>query len=136
MIDNSKSISSSRPYLVRALYQWIVDNDLTPYLLVNATATGVDVPQQHISNGKIVLNIHPNSVRNLSLENDWISFSARFFGAPREVLFPAQATLAIYARENGQGMTFYQEDHSGGDNPPPSPGPEAGSQKPTLRVVK
>jgi stringent starvation protein B len=136
MVDNSKlTMSSSRPYLIRALYQWIVDNGLTPHLLVDATAAGVDVPREYVSNDKIVLNIHPNSVRELSLENDWISFSARFSGAPREVLFPVQTTLAIYARENGQGMTFRKDDN-GGDYPPTSPGADTGSQKPSLRIVK
>jgi stringent starvation protein B len=132
MVDNSKpTMSSSRPYLVRALYQWIVDNGLTPHLLVDATVTGVDVPQQCVSNGKIILNIHPNSVRELSLGNDWISFSARFSGTSRQVLFPVQATLAIYARENGQGMTFHE-----GDYPPDSSGADMSSRRPSLRVVK
>jgi stringent starvation protein B len=136
MVDNSKpTMSSSHPYLVRALYQWIVDNGLTPHLLVDATVTGVDVPQQYISKGKIILNIHPSSVREISLENDWISFSARFSGASRRVLFPVQAILAIYARENGQGMTFHKEG-DGGDYPPDSSGTDTGNRKTSLRVVK
>lgn len=134
MVDNSiPAMTSSRPYLIRALYQWIVDNSLTPHLLVDATAAGVSVPQQRISEGKIVLNIHPSSVRNLSLENDWINFSTRFAGTPYEVAFPVQAALAIYARENGHGMAF-REEENGGNHPPPSS--DAGSRKPSLRVVK
>lgn len=134
MADNSiLTMTPSRPYLIRALYQWIADNGLTPHLLVDATATDVRVPQQYISDGKIVLNIHPNSVRDLLLENDWISFSARFSGTSYEVAFPVQATLAIYARENGHGMAFHDEDN-GGDHPP-TPSDE-GSRKPSLRVVK
>ncbi|WP_197702539.1 ClpXP protease specificity-enhancing factor [Candidatus Nitrosoglobus terrae] len=128
-------MSSNRPYLIRALYQWIIDNGLTPYLLVDATVIGVEVPHQHVSNGKITLNIHPNSIRDLSLENDWFSFSARFSGISHQILFPAQATLAIYAKENGQGMKFNEEDRS----PPPPPNPSSPnplSRKPTLRIVK
>ncbi|MGR6035738.1 MAG: ClpXP protease specificity-enhancing factor [Candidatus Nitrosoglobus sp.] len=132
MVNNSKpTMSSNRPYLIRALYQWIVDNGLTPHLLVDAMVTGVDVPQQYVSNGKIILNIHPHSVRELLLENDWISFSARFSGTSRQVLFPVQATLAIYAKENGQGMTFHD-----GDYPPDSSGADLGNRRPSLRVVK
>nr|WP_166805150.1 ClpXP protease specificity-enhancing factor [Nitrosococcus wardiae] len=127
-------MTSSRPYLIRALYQWIVDNGLTPHLLVDAAMPGVNVPPQHVTDGKIVLNVHPNSVRELSLENDWISFSARFSGSPYKVIFPVRATLAIYARENGQGMVFPEEDNGGGGPSPPSS--DKGDRKPSLRVVK
>lgn len=128
-------MTPSRPYLIRALYQWIADNSLTPHLLVDATAVGVRVPQQYISDGKIVLNIHPNSVRDLLLENDWISFSTRFSGTFYEVAFPVQATLAIYARENGHGMAF--RDEGDGDDHPPTPSDsDANSRKPSLRIVK
>jgi stringent starvation protein B len=135
MSDNPKpTMTSSRPYLIRALYQWIVDNGLTPHLLVDAAVTGVKVPSQYITDNRIVLNIHPDSVHNLSIENDWISFSARFAGTPYEIIFPVQATLAIYARENGQGMAF-REDGNGSDHPPTAP--DSGHQKkPSLRIVK
>ncbi|ABA56824.1 ClpXP protease specificity-enhancing factor [Nitrosococcus oceani] len=134
MADNSNHpMTSNRPYLIRALYQWIIDNDLTPHLLVDTTLSGVQIPQQHASEGKIILNIHPNSVRDLCLENDWISFSARFSGTSYKALFPVQAALAIYARENGQGMIFQKGDH---DGDPPPPAPDEGGRKPSLRVVK
>lgn len=126
-------MTSNRPYLIRALYQWIVDNGLTPHLLVDATIPEVNVPSQYVSDGKIVLNIHPNSVRELSLENDWISFSARFSGNLYKVIVPIHAALAIYARENGRGMVFPEEDNDGG---PPPPAADTGGRKPSLRVVK
>ncbi|ADE16876.1 Stringent starvation protein B [Nitrosococcus halophilus Nc 4] len=138
MVDNATPpMTSSRPYLIRALYQWIVDNGLTPHLLVDASMPDVNVPSQHVSDGKIVLNVHPNSVRELSLENDWISFSARFSGAPYKVIFPVRATLAIYARENGQGMVFPEEGNGDdGGGPPSPPSSDTGGRKPSLRVVK
>ncbi|CAH9014586.1 ClpXP protease specificity-enhancing factor [Candidatus Nitrosacidococcus sp. I8] len=133
--SNLPPISSSRPYLIRAFYEWITDNQLTPYLVVNTNFPDVKVPEQYISDGKIILNTHPHSVKNLSLENEWISFSARFSGVVHEIIFPVCATLAIYAKENGQGMTFPQE-----NLPPPTSPPDKDikdkSRKPMLRVVK
>ena len=126
------SMTSSRPYLIRALYQWIVDNGMTPYLLVNAHGEGVEVPARYVQQGKIVLNLNPSAVQGLDLGNDWISFSARFSGQPMSVRLPPRAVLAIYARENGQGMTFPEE---GG--PPPPPAPSTGKPgRPSLKVVK
>jgi stringent starvation protein B len=100
------NMSSSRPYLIRAMYEWIVDNGLTPYLLVDAQQESVEVPTEFVEDGKIVLNVSPTAVEHLDLGNDWISFQARFAGSPRQLHVPASATLAIYARENGQGMMF------------------------------
>lgn len=100
------NMSSSRPYLIRAIHEWIVDNGLTPYLLVDAQQDSVEVPTEFVEDGKIVLNVSPSAVTNLELGNDWISFQARFSGSSRHLVFPAAATLAIYARENGQGMMF------------------------------
>lgn len=127
------AMSSSRPYLIRALHQWIVDNGLTPHLVVDATAAGVQVPAQFVQGGKIILNISPGAVSQLELTNDYVSFNARFSGQPMDVFLPPRAVLAVYARENGRGMAFgEEEDDSGG--PPRDDGPEPG--KPTLRVVK
>ena len=102
-------MTSTRPYLIRALYEWIEDNGLTPHILVDAEAPGVTVPKQHIREGQIVLNINPSAVRDLRLGNDWIEFSARFGGVARAIQIPVAAVLAIYAHENGQGMAFGEE---------------------------
>ncbi|MES1954586.1 ClpXP protease specificity-enhancing factor [Salinisphaera hydrothermalis] len=100
-------LTSRRPYLIRALYDWVLDNDLTPHLLVAADAPGVNVPRQFVTDdGKITINISPTAVRGLALENQLISFSARFSGANYNVAVPPGAVLALYARENGEGMLF------------------------------
>lgn len=127
-------MTSSRPYLIRAIYEWIVDNGLTPYLLVNAAAEGVVVPTQYVDNGKIVLNVSPHAVNALQLGNEWITFGARFSGTPMQVNVPPSAVLAIYAKENGQGMLFNEEE-GGGEPPPESPTPKKPG-RPTLKVVK
>lgn len=136
----STAMSSSRPYIIRALYEWIVDNEATPYLLVDARGREVSVPQNFVSkDGQIVLNIAPSAVRDLHLDNQGISFSARFGGVPMQVYVPCGSVLGIYARENGQGMIFEPEE---GPEPPPDDGgdkepPQSPSGKrPTLRVVK
>jgi stringent starvation protein B len=102
-------MNSSRPYLLRALLDWICDNALTPHLLVDATVPAVVVPTQFVQQGKITLNIGPNAVEGLDMGNDAITFSARFAGQPMQVHVPVTAVLAIFARENGQGMMFGQE---------------------------
>ena len=128
-------MTSSRPYIIRALYDWIVDNRCTPYLLVDATPADVQVPTEYVDNGKIVLNVSPSAVRDLHLGNDEITFRARFGGTSRDLQFPVQSVLAIYARENGKGMMFSDDD---GVDPPPSPDSDKLKlrQKPTLKVVK
>ncbi|NYS59216.1 ClpXP protease specificity-enhancing factor [Vreelandella salicampi] len=100
---------SSRPYLARALYEWLVDNELTPYLVVDATQPDVEVPKQFVQNGQIVLNVAPTAVRDLFMENQAIGFNARFGGQPMQVMIPITALIAIYARENGAGMVFGHE---------------------------
>lgn len=133
-------LTPTRPYLIRAFYDWILDNDLTPYILVDATFDGVQVPQDFISEGKIVLNLTPSAIKGLDLGNEWIAFSARFAGKAMEIFIPVLSVTAIYAQENGRGMVFHDE-----ENPtPPSPPPEGtdkrdeppASKKPQLRVVK
>ncbi|MEJ2397982.1 MAG: ClpXP protease specificity-enhancing factor [Gammaproteobacteria bacterium] len=123
-------MTSSQPYLLRAIYEWIVDNSLTPYILVDAGNSDVQVPQQFVENGKIVLNIAPRAVNNLQLNNEQVTFDARFSGQPMQVMLPISAVLAIYAKENGQGMVFNE-----GDQPPPEPEP-TDPDKPKLRLVK
>lgn len=125
-------MTPSRPYLIRALHQWIVDNGLTPYVLVDAEAEHVEVPSQYVQDGKIVLNVAPQAVSGLDLGNDWIQFHARFSGVEATVSIPVHAVLAIYARENGQGMVFGED---GGDEPPPEPSPDR-PKRPSLKVVK
>ena len=131
-----EKMTSSRPYLIRSLYQWIVDNDVTPYILVDALVDGVDVPSQHIQDDKIVLNIAPMAVQHLDLGDEVIFFSARFSGQSVELVVPIESVLAIYAKENGQGMMF--NDEPGLTTPPPdsSPEPSSKANKPSLRVVK
>lgn len=102
-------MQSSRPYIARALYQWLLDNDLTPYIVVDAEQPGVEVPRQFVQNGQIVLNLAPTAVRDFSMENEAVSFSARFGGRPMQVMVPIEALIAIYARENGVGMVFGHE---------------------------
>lgn len=135
------AMTSSRPYMIRALYEWIVDNGCTPYILVDAQAPGVEVPQQHVNKeGQIVLNINPTAVKDLFIGLEQINFNARFGGIPTDLLIPCPAVLGIYARENGQGMVFEPE-----PNPePPKPDPESGKKstqkegpkRPNLKVVK
>lgn len=130
-------MTSQRPYLLRAMHDWILDNHLTPHILVDALRDGVRVPQEYVQDGQINLNIAPSAVRNLQLGNRDISFSARFRGVPMEVLVPVTAVLGVYARENGQGMSFADFDNE----PPPAPGSDGGKRpssagKPSLRVVK
>ena len=105
-MEELANMSSSRPYLIRAMHEWIVDNGLTPYLLVDAQQDSVEVPTEFIEDGKIVLNVSPTAVEHLELGNDWISFQARFGGRPVDISIPAAAVQAIYGRETGEGMVF------------------------------
>src|SRR3990167_4340286 len=116
----SMNMTSNRPYLIRAIYDWIVDNDLTPYLLVNAAFPGVEVPQEHVNGGRIVLNISPKASRWLHLENDRILFTARFSGLATQIFVNPAAVLAIYAKENGRGMEFGEEYDNLPTKPPTS----------------
>ncbi|MGY5394035.1 MULTISPECIES: ClpXP protease specificity-enhancing factor [Acinetobacter] len=106
MSEQEINLSPTRPYLARAIYEWICDNNLTPYLLVDATQPNTRVPEQFIQDGQIVLNIVPHAVHQLHMSNDAITFSARFGGVSRDIYVPLYAVLGIYARENGQGLFF------------------------------
>lgn len=109
MADIKTTMSSSRPYLVRAFNEWVLDNDCTPYIVVDAGMQGVQVPAQHVDNGQIVLNISPSAVKSLVIDNSILEFNARFGGVPMQVFVPLQAVVAIYAKENGEGMVFGSE---------------------------
>jgi len=132
------SSRSRRPYLIRAIYQWAVDNAYTPHLLVHADYPGVNVPREHVQEGRITLNISPMAIQNLSLEQDPIWFSARFSGRAFDVQVPSGAVLAVFARENGEGVVFGEveptQPQDGGSNQPEPTRPKPG--RPQLRVVK
>ncbi|MDF3934383.1 ClpXP protease specificity-enhancing factor [Pseudomonas citronellolis] len=135
-------MNSSRPYLVRALYEWIVDNGCTPHILVNAEFPGVRVPPGYASDGQIVLNVSPTAVRHLQMDNEAVSFEGRFGGVAQNLYIPSQAVMAVYARENGQGMVFDLEppvpadDEELQDDGGPTDEPPRPSGRPSLKVVK
>lgn len=125
-------MTPNRPYLIRAINEWLLDNQSTPHLLVDAEADGVDVPNQYIQDGRIVLNIGPNAVEGLRVTNEDVTFLARFSGVSQLVSLPVSAVLAIYAKENGRGMMFSED-----EGPEPEPGgPAEKSSRPALKVVK
>jgi len=136
-------VLSRRPYLLRAMHEWISDSNQTPHIVVDATQPAVEVPQQYIQGGKIILNVSLNATSALNLGNDYVSFRARFSGATHDIMVPIGAVLGIYARETGQGMIF-----SDADVPPPQPtppaepsapssgAPEVKRARPALKVVK
>ena len=128
-------MTPSRPYIMRALYEWIVDNDCTPYVLVDAAASDVMVPQQFVKDGQIVLNISPGAVMDLNIGNDAMAFNGRFGGVATDVYVPISAVVGMYARENGQGMVFEPEESTPPpEEPPPDPiKPKSG---PALKIVK
>jgi stringent starvation protein B len=126
-------MTSLKPYLIRSIYEWIIDNNLTPHLLVDAENIHSILPTEFVEDGKIVLNIRPEAIQGLSLGNEEIEFNARFSGKPMHISTPTAAVLAIYAKENGKGMIFDQEDSNDDEPKPPEKKPTA---KPTLRIVK
>ena len=120
----SNDLTPSRPYLLRALNEWILENDCTPYVVVDAGINGVEVPEEYVTDGQIVLNVMPGAVRDLQITNEALFFSARFGGIPMQVYAPMVAIVAIYAKENGEGMVFGSE--AGAPSPddvPPPPKP-------------
>lgn len=138
-------MTPSQPYLLRALNEWIVDNGSTPQILVDSTHPDLSIPDSVRAGDKVVLNIAPSAVRDLEIDNEYVSFVARFSGVSHAVLVPVEAVQAIYARENGQGMMFPDsDDDDSGDSGEPNdtdsaskkdrPGPRRG--KPNLKVIK
>lgn len=146
------NLTPSRPYLLRAFYEWLLDNELTPHLLVNAELPHTLVPQQYVKDGQIVLNIAPQAVVGLQMDNDAVSFSARFGGSPFQVYIPMAAVVSVQARENGAGTFFppepaYEEWLAGidesavadtpvADTDPEDDPPAPKKGRPNLRVVK
>jgi len=136
MIDDTDSMTSSKPYLIRAIHEWILDNQMTPHLVVDANYPDTCVPVEFVDGGRIVLNISPGAVRGLVIGNDWIQFNARFNGIAREIMVPCEAVVGIFTRENGQGMVFpdphypAEGEDAATDAPPPQ------SAGPTLRPVE
>ena len=134
-------LTSTKPYLIRALYEWITDNECTPYVIVNAEATDVEVPRQYIEDGRIILNVSDDAVRDLQVTNEFLEFNARFNGVATQVYTPVSAILAIYAQENGHGMVFSDDENL--DQPSPEgskvkkvikrPDPNS---KPNFKVIK
>lgn len=127
-------MTSNRPYLLRALYEWISDNGLTPYLLVDATSEHVRVPPGAAKDGRIVLNIAARAVSQFEITNEHVRFLARFGGVSQSVHVPMASVLAVYAQENGQGMMFSADNAP--TEPPPEPPPEEAPKRPHLRVIK
>lgn len=146
-----QTMTSTKPYLIRAIHEWCSDQGLTPYIVVIVRGQ-MQVPMEYVKNGEIVLNASYNATRNLTLGNDFITFSARFNGVSREVVIPVGAVVSIFAKENGEGMGFeYDEDVQTGlqsagedvaetaaaeERPEPEPQPPAGGGRSHLRVVK
>ena len=132
-------MTSNRPYLMRAIYEWILDNDMTPHVLIDADLPDVEVPRQYVEEGRIVLNVSPGAVQQFAIDNECLGFSARFGGKAFAIYAPINAVRAIYAAENSEGMMFellptseFEEDGTESDDPDPTPPPK----RPSLRVVK
>lgn len=135
------TVTSRRPYLLRAMHEWITDNSQTPHVVVDAGVVGVKVPPQHIKDGRIILNISLHAAQGLSLGNEALSFRARFGGVSQDIVVPIPAIVGIYARESGQGMIFGDNDGPVGTTeppppPPPASPPPAAPRRSHLKVVK
>lgn len=127
-------MNAAKPYLLRAIHEWLTDSDCTPYLLVNAELPYVEVPREHVKDGRIVLNVSLSACVNFTIDNDAVSFSARFAGQPRDIYVPVGAVEALYAKENGEGMSFEVEAL---ETPPEPAQEEDGKPKGShLKVIK
>jgi stringent starvation protein B len=134
-----RKMSSNRPYLLRALYEWITDNGMTPLILVKADLADTHVPAAYIEDGRIVLNISMSAVQGLELGNEFVRFHARFAGVVEAVQIPVNAIQAIYARENNMGMLLPDDPVSkgvAGEDEPAGKDDNVETARPTLRVVK
>jgi len=132
-------MTSSRPYLLRALNEWIVDNSLTSHIVVDANQDNVVVPLDYVESGKIVLNVSPFAVQNLAIDNEFVTFSARFSGKAMSISVPINAVMAIYAKENGQGMVFADEVSTPAKEtaePQIEESKEKAAERPSLTLVK
>lgn len=126
------AMTSSVPYLLRAINEWILDNSLTPYLIVDASVEATSVPVDYVKDGQIVLNISPTAIRDLVIGDEYVAFSGRFGGVPHEIFAPIPAVMGIVAKENGEGMWFPREEV----DPEPPPRPEKKKGPPALKVIK
>lgn len=135
-VNNSNR--SKRPYLIRAMHEWMGDNDRTPHVVVDTSVDGVSVPAEHVKDGKIILNISESAAHNLKLTNDAVSFRARFGGVPFDVWAPMQSVLGIYARETGQGMIFSHDAETAEqiESPKMQDAVEETPSRPHLTIVK
>ena len=131
-------MAALRTHLVGAVYQWAVESGFSPFVLVDATRPGVQVPSGRVEDGRITLNVDPRAVRNFSIQDEIVSFQARFGGQPFMVILPIFSVLAIYARENGRGLSFEGEDEPEPPTPTTTPPPDMpiGRKGPALRRVK
>jgi len=146
MTTSSREQFGQRPYLLRAMHEWMADNNLTPHIVIDTSAENLQVPEGHDADGKLVLNVSYAATRGLSLGNDLVCFEARFSGVPKQVAVPVDAILGIYARETGQGMVFSSEDvpppdagpppDGGGSSPDATPARPEKPERPSLKVVK
>lgn len=127
-------MTSTKPYFFRAIYEWLTDNQFTPYVMVDALKPGVEVPQEFVEDGQVVLNMSMDAIRNLEMSNHDVQFDARFSGVTRHIHLPMDAILSLYAAENGQGMVFSEEDEDGDGSPPDDTPPPP--KKPNLKIVK
>jgi stringent starvation protein B len=135
------ALPPKRPYLLRALHQWMIDNNQTPYLVVDAAHAGVVVPEEHVQEGRITLNLSYSATSNLAMGNDEICFDARFGGVARRVFIPMPAVLGIYARESGEGLVFPPDEYQAAADadpgkPDPDPPDPPSPRRPSLKVVK
>jgi stringent starvation protein B len=131
-------MTPSKPYLIRGLYEWLQDNQVTPYILVDTSSDDVLIPKGIATDGKVVLNLSPSAIQNLEMTNDHVSFSARFNGVAQEIYCPIASILAIYARENGEGMMFNQESENAteSDGADKDAGRPKKTGRPGLKVIK
>jgi stringent starvation protein B len=131
-------MTSSKPYLIRGLYEWLLDNQATPYMLADTSNPDVMIPRGIATDGKVVLNLSPSAIENLEMTNEYVSFSARFSGVAQDIYCPMASILAIYARENGEGMMFNQEAKDAAENGVTADGPGQTKKpnRPGLKVVK
>ena len=146
MSEQELSLTPTRPYLARAMYEWICDNNLTPYMLVDATQPHTEVPQQFVNDGQIVLNVVPHAVHMLNMSNNAVTFSARFGGVSRDIYVPINALLGIYAKENGQGLFFDPDEYANvkvdedalksNTSDETETTPETSKKKPSLRILE
>jgi stringent starvation protein B len=129
-------VPPKRPYLLRAMHEWVSDSQHTPHIIVDAERPGVTVPRTYVKDGKIVLNLSLTATQNLSLGNEWIEFGARFAGVVHFIRVPIAAVLGIYARETGEGMVFSDQDLGPEPPPPPATSEEQGERRSHLKIVK